>query len=291
LRYKKFIWHNIFACRKMINVIDNINELNSPLLATAIHNGHDVRTEVEKYLAINKFDRLREEDPYTGYLAEVAGSGIIVNTSRFEVDVNRSREDAIYRTPEQAWGLNVWKEDVPVAVWEYSLGEYDYFYSLLERTINKFIESWGYIIVFDIHSYNYKREGKDKEGDPENNPEINIGTGTMNRRVWGPVVDTFMSQIKSYNYMGEKLDVRENIKFQGGYLAKWIHTRFPVRSCVLSIEFKKFFMDEWSGAVDIVQLKELRKLLDGSISGVLHMAEHKKDKILSSADGIKSVTD
>jgi N-formylglutamate deformylase len=275
----------------MIKIFDKINELASPLLATAIHNGHDVRPEIEKYFAINKFDRLREEDPYTGYLAEVAESRIILNTSRFEVDLNRSREDALYRKPEQAWGLNVWKENVPVAVWEYSLGEYDYFYSLLERSINKFIESWGYIIVFDIHSYNYKREGKDKEGDPEKNPEINIGTGTMNRRLWEPVVDLFKSQLRNYNYMGKNLDVRENIKFQGGYLARWIHSRYPGRSCVLSIEFKKFFMDEWSGAVDIVQLKELRKLLNATIPAILHIAEKKKDRILSSPDGIKSVTD
>jgi N-formylglutamate deformylase len=278
----------------MINISDNVDELISPILATAIHNGHDVRPEIEKYFAINEFGRLREEDPYTGYLAEVTENRIIVNTSRFEVDVNRQREDAVYRTPGQAWGLNVWKDDVPVAVWEYSLGEYEYFYSLLQRTIDKFIESWGYIIVLDIHSYNYRREGEGKESDPEINPDINIGTGTMshmNRELWTPVIDTFISQLKKYNYLGKNLDVRENIKFQGGYLAKWIHSRYPGRSCVLSIEFKKFFMDEWSGAVDIAQLKELRKLLNSTIPGIFHISEKRKNKILSSTDGIKSVTD
>ncbi len=37
-----------------------------PIVATAIHNGHDVRPEVRELLAISEEDRLREEDPFTG---------------------------------------------------------------------------------------------------------------------------------------------------------------------------------------------------------------------------------
>ena len=80
----------------------------------AIHNGHDVDQEVEKYFVIDEFTRLREEDPFTGFLAKISQNYMIVHTSRFQTDLNRSREEALYRTPEQAWGLDVWKKDVPV---------------------------------------------------------------------------------------------------------------------------------------------------------------------------------
>ena len=41
---------------------------------------------------------------------------IIVNRSRFEVDINRPRDKAVYITPEDAWGLHIWKNipDLPL---------------------------------------------------------------------------------------------------------------------------------------------------------------------------------
>src|SRR5690554_5143935 len=94
-----------------------INDLGSALLATAIHDGHDIRPEARRYIDLDDFSRLRKEDPYTEVLAGVAGNRIISATSRFEVDLNRSRNDAIYRTPEQSSGLKVWKDYVPVSIW------------------------------------------------------------------------------------------------------------------------------------------------------------------------------
>jgi N-formylglutamate deformylase len=257
----------------MITTTHHINETNSPILVTAIHEGHEVRPEVLKHFAIGEMERLREEDPYTGFLTDISESRIVVNTSRFEVDLNRPREKAVYRTPDQAWGLKVWKDNVPVSVWEYSLGEYDYFYGFLDRTIRKFIDYWGYIVVFDIHSYNFRRNGPGTEDDPELNPEINVGTGKMNRQLWAPVVDYFISTLKSATFKGKHLDVRENVKFKGGNLSDWIHDNYSNKSCVLSIELKKIFMDEWTGAVNIQQLKELKKILKNTIPGVLQIAE------------------
>ena len=257
----------------MIRITHNIDETISPLLVTAIHEGHEVRPEILKYFAISESERLREEDPYTGFFTDISESRIIVNTSRFEVDLNRPRDQAVYRKPEQSWGLNVWKDNVPVAVWEYSFGEYDYFYGLLDRTIRKFIDYWGYIIVFDIHSYNFRRNGPETEDDPEMNPEINVGTGKMNRQLWATVVEHFISKLKSATINGKHLDVRENVKFKGGNLSNWIHENYGNKSCVISIEFKKIFMDEWTGAVDIQMLKELKNILKDTIPGVLRIAE------------------
>jgi N-formylglutamate deformylase len=111
----------------MIGLEESINAYSSPLLATAIHDGHDIRQGIGNYLNIDESERLREEDPCTGFFTDISESRIVVNTSRFEVDVNRPRDGAVYSNPEQAWGLNVWKEDVPVSVWEYSLGRIRFF--------------------------------------------------------------------------------------------------------------------------------------------------------------------
>ena len=37
-----------------------------PLVALAIHDGHDIRAELRQFIAIDEEIRKREEDPYTG---------------------------------------------------------------------------------------------------------------------------------------------------------------------------------------------------------------------------------
>ena len=94
------------------------------LIATAIHDGHEVREDVARHLALNDTGRLREEDPYTGHWTLVAPTRVIGTRSRFEVDLNRPRDKAVYRTPEDAWGLTVWKDDPPEDCFSESLAEY-----------------------------------------------------------------------------------------------------------------------------------------------------------------------
>lgn len=265
----------------MIGIKEEINEFSSPLLAAAIHNGHEIRPGIKRYLEIDEYTRLREEDPCTECFTDVAENRLIIDTSRFEVDLNRSRDEAIYRLPEQSWGLKVWKDEVPLSVWEYSLGEYEYFYSHLSRVISRIIDYWGYIVVYDIHSYNYRREeGGEKEADPKGNPDINLGTGSLDRHQWGLVVDTFIEAVKGYEYPERKLHIAENVRFKGGYFGKWIHNNFPGRSCVISIEFKKIFMDEWTAAVDIMKINLLKKVLKATKSPVLEAAEAIKVKLV-----------
>lgn len=257
----------------MIDLWYDIKKYSSPLLAIAVHDGHHVRHDVAECLLIDEYKRLQEEDPYTGFFTKIAASRMIINTSRFEVDVNRPREQAIYRTPEQAWGLDVWKDEVPEEVWKKNLEEYDKFYYLFERIISEIIEIWGYILIYDIHSYNYRREGEPGENDNLINPEINVGTATMNRKLWAPVVEYFMQQMGRYNYMGRHLYIRENLRFKGGYLSEWVHRRFSNQSCVMAIELKKFYMDENTGAVDIPRLKSLKEALFETVPGVIQRAQ------------------
>ncbi len=255
----------------MINFWHDINVDASPLLATAIHNGHSIRSEAAEFLDIGEFDRLREEDPCTGYFTDIAPSRFIIHTSRFETDVNRPRESAVYRYPEQSWGIKVWKDNVPEKVWENSLKQYDDFYKWLKQQITLFIEKYGFIVVYDIHSYNFKRENRETGDDPLKNPEINVGTGTLNHK-WIPLVEHFKSQLRAFNFLGRHLIVEENVRFKGGFLSEWVHANYPERSCVLAIEFKKIFMDEWTGAVNINRIKALKAALNETVQGTLREA-------------------
>ena len=47
----------------------------------------------------------------------------------------------------------------------------------------------------------------------------------------------------------------------GGFFPRWLHTKYPENVCVLSLEFKKFYMDEWNATADINALEELRMAL------------------------------
>jgi len=224
---------------------------DGPLVAVALHSGHAIRDELAGMLALDNQARLREEDPFTGEWTSMAPSRCVVLRSRFEVDLNRPRDSAVYRTPADAWGLEVWKREPPDDLVARSLNEYDSFYDAIGGLLSDLERRYGGFVVFDLHSYNHRREGSDgPPADEVGNPQVNVGTGTLDRTRWGGVVDRFMASMRSYDFPGGELDVRENVKFSGGYFSRWVHETFPSTGCALAIEFKKFFMDEWTGEPD-----------------------------------------
>lgn len=216
-------------------------EGDGPVVAAAIHDGHDVRADVAALFAITEADRWREEDPCTATWTTVADTQIVVRRSRFEYDLNRPREKAIYLKPEDAWGLNVWKAKPAAEIVARSLCEYDAFYADIKRVFTDLEHRFGRFLVFDLHTYNHRRLGPQAlSADPRYNPEINLGTGTLDRKRWTLVVESFLADLQDFNFLGRQLDVRENIKFWGGYFPYWIHQNFPQSACVLSVEVKKF---------------------------------------------------
>ncbi len=242
----------------------------SPLVASAIHDGHLLRPEVAGLMKLPDDGRLREEDPHTASWTTIAENRIIGLNSRFEVDLNRPRDHAVYRVPEDCWGLDVWREPPPDDLVERSLAGYDAFYAAAHALFSDLEQRYGHFVVFDLHTYNHRRDGPDAPPAPAaGNPEVNVGTGTMNRLRWAKVVKRFMGDLRAHDYMGRSLDVRENVRFRGGQFARWTHEQFPDSGCVLSIEFKKFFMDEWTGEADPTQLTAIRHSLAATIPGVL----------------------
>jgi N-formylglutamate deformylase len=246
------------------------HEGEGPLFATAIHAGHDIRGELIPFLALDEATRLREEDPYTDRWVKIVPGWIVATRSRFEVDLNRERNEAVYSAPEMAWGLHLWKMPLPNAQVEHSLKEYDAFYQELKQLLDHVAQRYRHFIILDLHAYNYRREGPgEPPADPDTHPEVNVGTGTMDRMRCGRVVERFMQELREYEFLGRHLDVRENVKCRGRELARWIHDHYPDSACVLSVEFKKFFMDEWSGTGYEQQIAAIREALHATIPGIL----------------------
>lgn len=240
------------------------------LAAFAIHDGHTIRPDLVSSLSINEDQRYREEDPFTGRLAEVVETHVIVNMSRFEVDLNRPRETAVYRKPEDAWGLDVWKGGISDDMVEGSLRFYDSFYKDAYDLLKRLEGVYGKFVVLDLHSYCHRRGGPGEPAEPAaNNPDINVGTGTMNRHLWANIVDRFVSDIGSRKVLGRPVDVRENVKFRGGYFPQWVHQTFPETGCCIAIEVKKIFMDEWSGVLNEAAFKDVREALKFALPGLL----------------------
>lgn len=245
-----------------------------PIIATAIHAGHRVRPEVADLFELSEDDRLREEDPFTDRWTEVAFNRVTVHRSRFEVDLNRPRGKAIYLNPADSFDLKVWRALPSEAVCHRSLEVYDGFYEAFRDLCNEVESAHGRFVVLDLHSYNHRRSGPDAPVDaPDNNPEVNVGTGSMDRTRWSGLVDRFMKDLSEAPFDGGYLDVRENVRFQGGYLSRWVHENYPTSGCALAVEVKKIFMDEWTGLEDEAAVVSMSEVLRSTVPGLLEEVE------------------
>lgn len=236
---------------------------DSSVLGTAIHNGHEVRAALEDQMALEEDERLREEDPFTEFLIRDFPNRISFHRSRFAVDLNRSRDKAVYLSREQSWGLEVWDEPPTPEMTEQSLRMHDAYYGMLKGMLTDLESQYRRFVVLDVHSYNHRRDGPDAPPtDPAEAPQINIGSYSMDREAWAFIVDPFMEHLRQFAFRGQPVDVRENVAFEGrGEQTRFIHEHFPKTGCAIALEFKKFFMDEWSGEPDREALVTMREVL------------------------------
>jgi len=229
-----------------LEILYQIKNADSPIWTFAIHDGHQISDELRPYIALTDAQRLREEDPFTAQIADLPVNQLIVNTSRFQLDLNRDVENSVYLFPEQAWGLNVFRSNLPSNYLLELYRQHQSIYYTIERHLSTTIKKYGYFIILDIHSYNAKRESAEQSVDTKSNPQINLGT-YYNQEKWRDLIDEFVGSIKKFKLNNEAIDVRENVKFKGGNLAQHLISQYSELGCVISIEFRKDFMDEWSG--------------------------------------------
>jgi len=228
-----------------------------PVIAFALHAGHALRADLDDYIALSDADRLREEDPFTASMVPDGLPVVEAVRSRFEVDLNRPRERAVYRDSDDAWGMELYRRPLSAEAHAASLAAYDEFYDSAHRVLRQVEREHGRFVVLDLHSYNHRRAGRLAEPAPvEGNPEVNLGTGRIDRDRWRDVVEEFVSSMSESG-----LDCRENVRFRGGHFSQWVSDMFPESGVALAIEFKKTYMDEWTGCADPVALERIRRAL------------------------------
>ena len=239
----------------------------SPVLATAIHAGHTLRPDIADRIGLDDAVRLREEDPHTDMLSDIVPFRVVVDRSRFEVDLNRPRGLAVYVEPDQAWGLDVWNTPLDTDAIAISLDIYDWFYQEIGQRLDT-LATLTPFVVLDVHSYNHRREGADQPpADPAGNPDVNLGTGSLDRETWARLIERLATDLETA--LPKSATVAENVRFKGGHFSQWINERYPGRGCAVALEFKKTFMNEWSGLVNLPHVGRLREALASTVPGLL----------------------
>jgi N-formylglutamate amidohydrolase len=212
----------------------------------SMHSGHRVREEILAILAVSEEDRYREEDPYTERFIAHFPIRIHALDSRYEYELNRNPYRVLYDFDKPQWGRKVWKRKVREDEYQRSLLKHREFHALLEMVGRYLLEHYKHALLFDMHSYCYQREKK-QSWQEDKRPEINIGTGTVNREIFGPAITCFKGHLGRTRILGQPLRIAENEIFSGGYLSRHLSRIYHERLLVLAIEYKKIFMDEWTG--------------------------------------------
>ncbi len=231
-----------------------------PVMAFALHNGHQIRPSLEPHLKLSEMDQWREEDPETGVFANL-GDHIFRNyVSRFEVDLNRSEDRSVYLTPEMSWGLDVWEDSLPESEVIRSKTLHKQFYDLVSGWIEDALRVHDTVLVLDIHSYNHRRDGPEgPAADIASNPDIDLGMTTLDHARFGDLADRFEAQLRAQPVCGREPDVRRNVRYpDGGHFPEWIFANYGDRVCTITVEYKKIYMDEWTSQLHLPVVEDLR---------------------------------
>lgn len=210
-----------------------------PSVFCSIHSGHRLTPELSAICQLSADERIFEEDPHTDALIDTMPIALIARDSRYEYDLNRPPEQAIY---DEAWGQPVWQRPLTETERTASLEKHARFYRIFQTLTQALMAKHETILVFDIHSYN-TRNNNDA-------PSFNVGTSQVDRKAFAPVIDTWLSQLSDIDIEGaEPLQVAENEVFLGkGYLAQFCQSHAS-RCLVLATELQKFFCDEKTGTL------------------------------------------
>ncbi len=253
---KKYSLEEIGQCLKEEKYpISGITELGSAefhfqkpvnYLGVALHNGSRIRPELLGAMEAEQEERFREEDPYTEYFLYDFPIQLIARDSRFEYDLNWEMDRCIYPAGEKKWGLQVWNRPLMDSEIEWTYNKYKEFHGLMDLLIGYILEYQSFAILFDIHSFCYQREERLKWWE-DDKPEVNLGTRFINRAHFSSLVDLFLQHTSKMEINGHSLRVGENVLFPGGFLTRKYAESHMRKVLVLAIEYKKIFMDEWTG--------------------------------------------
>ncbi len=209
-------------------------------LCAAVHDGHQFRKELWDKCLRTAYERWYEEDPCTGQMVQSMPMVLIGRDSRFEYDLNRAPDDAIY---EDAWGKKLWKSSLSLDEKERSLTKHREFYYVVEALVAKMEEKFGAAIVFDMHSYNWKRWDRPV-------PVVNLGTVNIDGERFSAFAKAWRDSLSSIELPNDiAATAAINDTFQGnGYFLKFITAHFD-HTLVLATEFSKIYCDELENVI------------------------------------------
>ena len=228
-----------------------------PVMSAAIHDGSNFRSELDDNCLLEKNDRYYEEDPYTGSFIAKQAITLIAHDSRYEYDLNRNTDECVYET---AWGKEIWKAPLSEEMVAKSKAKHAQFYRIVAAVVEALVEDFGQCIVYDNHSYNFKRHER------KNLPVLNVGTTSVKGQQWRPIIDSWLSALQNMSVDGIEVTAAENDIFYGkGRLAGFCHSRYD-NVLVLATEAKKVFMDELTGQADAVVLPSLQQVYNNTVA-------------------------
>ena len=206
-----------------------------PYVCSAIHDGHQFRKELWDNCLHTEYDRWFEEDPATKQMIQSQPIVIAGCDSRFEYDLNRNPPEAIFET---AWGKQLWKNPLSEEMKQKSLQKHTNFYKVVYALIQKLESKFTSVIVYDIHSYNWRRWNREV-------PVINLGTINIDNQRYGNFVTSWRDSLSELTLPNNiETTTKINDTFQGnGYFLKYITKTFK-NTLVLATEFKKIYCDE-----------------------------------------------
>ncbi|MCK0109804.1 N-formylglutamate amidohydrolase [Flavobacteriaceae bacterium S0825] len=207
-----------------------------PYVCAAIHDGHQFRKELWDNCLHTEYDRWYEEDPETKNMISSHPIVIAGCDSRFEYDLNRPPEEAVFET---AWGKQLWKTPLPEAQKQASLAKHKAFYDVVHALIETIESKYGVAIVYDMHSYNWKRWDREV-------PTWNLGTTNVDNERFGDDIETWRQSLSELNLPNNiKSTALINDTFFGnGYFLKFITNSFK-NTLVLATEIAKVYCDEY----------------------------------------------
>ncbi len=242
-----------------------------PYIATAIHNGCNLRYSLREYCLLTDDERFYEEDPLTGDFISSLPITLVAMDSRYEYDLNRHPEQCIY---QEAWGKQVWSGHLPENETAISLRKHFNYYSVLKALCETLELKFGFSVIYDLHSYNYQRIASET-------PVFNLGTRLVNKRKWKKQLVDFSGLLAKVELPNIETTVAENQVFSGlGYQAEFVRTQLQYTLCI-PLEIKKVYLNEISQEVYPLVVDRLKAGLKAAITehiaGVIaHKTKRKK---------------
>lgn len=215
-----------------IKIIDYV-----PYVCTAIHEGHQLRSELVEKCALSDYERWYEEDPNTVDFIKSFPIVLEAMDSRYEYDLNRKPELAVMK---EAWGKNVWEKPLSTEEIEASQEKHKQFYRVIDALAKSLKKQFGTGIFFDIHSYNYIRIDREV-------PVFNIGSERIDQDRFGKDVAKWRQELAKIEIPNVTTTSEINDIFFGrGYLLEFLLTKHP-EILTLATEVKKVYCNEESG--------------------------------------------